>query len=100
LYTKSLTLSLHDALPISQQDRAGPVPQPAGGETLAEAPVDPGWPTISDPSPEPEARETDAPETQAAETETPDPSDPTGSRLPDPDRKSTRLNSSHVSISY
>src|SRR5699024_7312102 len=68
----------------TQQDRAGPVPQPAGGETLAEAPVDPGWPTISDPSPEPEARETDAPETQAAETETPDPSDPTGSRLPDP----------------
>lgn len=68
----------------TQQDRAGPVPHPVGGETVAEAPVDPGWPTITDPSPEPEARETDAPETRAAETETPEPSDPTGSRLPDP----------------
>src|SRR5699024_4452284 len=66
------------------QDRPGPVPHPVGGETVAEAPVDPGWPTITDPSPEPEARETDAPETRADETETPDPSDPTGSRLPDP----------------
>lgn len=68
----------------TQQDRAGPIPRPVGSETVAEAPVDPGWPTISDPSPESQARETDATETPAGDTETPEPSDPTGSRLPDP----------------
>ena len=68
----------------TQQDRAGPVPRPVGSETVAEAPVDPGWPTISDPPPESEAPETDATETPAGDTETPEPSDPTGSRLPDP----------------
>ena len=68
----------------TQQDWAGPIPRPVGSETVAEAPVDPGWPTISDPSPESQARETDATETPAGDTETPEPSDPTGSRLPDP----------------
>src|SRR5699024_172420 len=68
----------------TQQDRAGPIPRPVGSETVAEAPVDPGWPTISDPPPESEAPETDATETPAGDTETPEPSDPTGSRLPDP----------------
>src|SRR5690625_531144 len=36
----------------TQQDRAGPAPHPVGGETVAEAPVDPGWPTITDRSEE------------------------------------------------
>src|SRR5699024_4407913 len=54
----------------TQQDRAGPVPRPVGSVTVAEAPVDPGWPTISDPSPESEAPETDATETPAGDTET------------------------------
>src|SRR5699024_6613872 len=35
----------------TQQDRAGPAQHPLGGETVAEAPVDPGWPTITEPPP-------------------------------------------------
>ena len=71
----------------TEQDRDGPVQQAVGGATVAEAPVDPGWPTISGPWPGPGARETDAMEAPARETEAPGPSgaEPaTGSQLPDP----------------
>ena len=82
----------------TQQDRAGPIPRPVGSVTVAEAPVDPGWPTISDPSPESQAPETDATETPAGDTETPEPSDPTGSRLPDPGWPTERPDDSNPTV--
>src|SRR5690606_41219603 len=91
------TLSLHDALPIwfpSTDGKAGTKPAPAGR-------VDGGLtePALAHPLGRPGTSQ----ETLRAGGETPCPTRSTGDRRPyrpRRDRKSTRLNSSHVKISY
>src|SRR5207249_11987164 len=84
---QTYTLSLHDALPISSQSRA------PGANTLASAPSMSSFRRSHRSAPE---RSMISPTVNAEKIPSPGPS--AGSQRKD--RKSTRLNSSHVSISY
>src|SRR5207249_11757787 len=84
---ESYTLSLHDALPIYENQQE-PVPEQEQGERPDVAPQATGKAVLQ---PRPEQRRQDCWNTE-------DPGKRTGCRRTD--RKSTRLNSSHVSISY
>src|SRR5690242_21633298 len=82
--TEIYTLSLHDALPICQGEHEGREPDgPFGREPAAERP------------------EEQAPEQQLLADRRHEPRHQhEQGQLQTPDRKSTRLNSSHMSISY
>src|SRR5207249_10473326 len=82
------TLSLHDALPISPQATGGPASGPAGRRSPGRL----GAAAAARALLQARGRETGRPRPRSRGAEA------TAGRAPD--RKSTRLNSSHVSISY
>src|SRR5437899_4151039 len=84
--TDTYTLSLHDALPISREPKPMPPPDP---EPQPPHPPDPN------PNPNPDPPPVPAPPGPEPPSPPPIPGPDTG-----PDRKSTRLNSSHLGISY
>src|SRR5690606_41290338 len=90
-------LSLHDALPISSPQNPNPVQVELWTDgttpTAAEPTTEPETPDEAETPPEPEPEPTPEPE---PETPPPPPPPPPAPE----DRKSTRLNSSHVKISY
>src|SRR5262245_64545792 len=86
------TLSLHDALPISAP----------GGPTPADAAPDPDaakWASLAAELDKPETEEA-AEEPSPPEPPQPEPIEPPADNPSPLDRKSTRLNSSHLGISY